>query len=302
MKAIRMRRTGRPAVLKLEDVGAPRPRPGEALVEVRYASVNPVDTKIRRGEFPAYTAPLPAILGRDISGIVRSVGLGAGRRRPAFAEGTEVFGMLDYERGAYAEYAVGSGRELAPVPKGLGLREAAALPVAGLTAWQGLFTHGKLRRGQRVLIHGGGGGVGHLAVQLARVRGAEVVVTARAKDAGWLRRLGAHQVIELERERFEEKVADVDLVFDLVGGEVRERSSGVLKRRSGRIVSTVGPGHMVVKADRDQLEEIAALAKGGKVKPAIAEEFPLARARIAHERLEAGGVRGKLLLVTDAAL
>lgn len=295
-----MRRNGGPSVLRLEEVKVPRPAAHEVLVAVRYIGINPVDAKIRTGKFPAYVAPLPAIFGRDISGVVCSPGPGERQRPRPLAEGTAVFGMLDYERGAYAEYAVGSARELAPVPPGLGLRDAGALPAAALTAWQGLFSHGRLRRGQTVVILGAGGGVGHLAVQFARLRGARVVAVARRRDVRWLRGLGAGAVVDAARISQVKIPMEADLIFDLVGGKLRAQCLKALRRPS-RIVATVGPKHMVVKADRKQLEEIGRLVAARKVRVRIAAEFPLERARAAHERLAAGRNRGKLVLSTRAA-
>jgi len=307
MKAIRMHRVGGPSVLRLEEVARPEPRPGQFLIQVRAAGVNPVDTKIRAGTFPLFHANLPAIIGRDIAGVVRAVGAGPGKK--AFAIGDAVFGMIDYDRGAYAEYTVASARELARRPRGLAERAAGALGVAALTAWQGLFDHGRLQRGQRVLIHGGAGGVGHLAVQFAKARGATVIATASRRELAWVRSLGADQVIDHNAERFEQRTGEIDLVFDLIAGETQERSWQVLKDRGGLLVSTLtDPSRvqarwhrarglrMVVKANRGQLEEIARLIVAGKVKVELAKVYPLAQARRAHERVEQGHLRGKVLL------
>lgn len=192
MKAIRMHRTGGPDVLKFEEAPLRGPGRGEFLIKVRYAGVNPVDTKIREGKFKLFKARLPAIIGRDISGVVVQAGPNAGKNRKSkFKLGDSVFGLLDYDRGAYAQYTVASSGEVTLRPKRLKEREAGSLGVAALTAWQGLFDHGRLRKGQRILIHGGAGGVGHFAVQFAKVRGATVIATAGKRDLAWVRRLGA---------------------------------------------------------------------------------------------------------------
>jgi NADPH:quinone reductase-like Zn-dependent oxidoreductase len=315
MKAIRMHRTGGPAVLKLEEVETPEPGPGELLIEVRAASVNPVDTKIRAGKFKMFQAQLPAIIGRDIAGVVRQVGRTPARGKSRrFKPGEAVFGMLDYDRGAYAEYTVASPREIARRPEKLGERDAATLGVAALTAWQGLFDHGRLRKGQRVLIHGGAGGVGHFAVQFAKVRGATIIATASQRDAAWVRQLGADQVIDYKNERFEDQTGNIDLVFDLIGGETLKRSWKVLKK-GGAIISTLQEPskaqarrhharglRMVVKVNRRQLSEIARLVVARRVRVKLAKVLPLVKARQAHELVEKGRFRGKVVLrIFDSA-
>jgi NADPH:quinone reductase-like Zn-dependent oxidoreductase len=309
MKAIQMHRTGGPSVLVLEEVDLPSPGPGELLVEVRSAGVNPVDAKIRQGKFKVFKAKLPAILGRDIAGIVRGAGRTPKGRKMAFRPGDAVFGLLDYDRGGYAEYTVASPRELAPRPKLLGEWQAGSLGVAALTAWQGLFDHGRLRRGQRVLIHGAAGGVGHFAVQFARVRGATVIATCGKRDLAWVRQLGARQAIDFKAQKFEEETGEIDLVLDLVGGDTQKRSWKVLKKRGGAIVSTLEEPskaqarrhharglRMLVKVKRRQLDEIARLIVAEKVHVTLGKVFPLARAREAHELIEDGHVRGKVIL------
>lgn len=305
MNAVRLHRTGGPGVLKLEEVSDPRPGRGEFLVEIHAGSVNPVDTKIRSGRFPLFRPRLPAIIGRDIAGVIRA--LGPGTR--GFAIGDPVFGMIDYERGAYAEATVASARELAHRPASLSPAIAGVLGIAAQTAWQGLFTHGKLRRGQRVLIHGGAGGVGHLAVQFAKHAGAVVTVTAGRRDFGFLRRLGADRVIDYAGEPFENQTGNMDLVFDLVGGDTLERSWQVLKDRGGAIVSTLAQPsraearthraravQMVVAANRKHLDAIARLIVARQVRVHIARTFSLAQASRAHAEMESGHVQGKIAL------
>lgn len=296
--------------MKLDEIELPRPRPGELLIQVHTASVNPVDMKIREGKFKLFRPRLPAIVGRDIAGVILAIG---GKGPPAsqgsFRVGDPVFGMLDYERGAYAECTLASPREIAHRPAKLGEREAGTLGVAALTAWQCLFDHGRLRKGQRVLIHGAAGGVGHFAVQFAKVRGATVIATASQRDLAWVRRLGADQVIDYKNRRFEDETGDIDLVLDLIGGETQERSWAVLKRRGGAIVSTlVEPSpaqarkhharglRMVVVVKSRQLDEIARLVVARRVRVTVSKVFPLAKARQAHEVLENGHLRGKVEL------
>jgi NADPH:quinone reductase-like Zn-dependent oxidoreductase len=309
MKAICIHRTGGPSVLKWENAEQPVPGPGELLIEVRAAGVNPVDTKIRQGAFKMFKARLPAIIGRDVAGVVRSVGPRSGSGGARYRAGDPVFGMLDYDRGAYAEFAVASPREIARKPRGLGDLEAGSIGVAALTAWQGLFDQGGLKKGQRVLIHGAAGGVGHFAVQFAKIRGATVIATAGKRDLAWVRRLGADQVIDYKNQKFETETGDIDLVLDLIGKDTLERSWQVLKDRGGTIISTLEEpsaaeaklhrakaNRMVVKANSRQLETIAGLISTGRVRVTIGKTYPLARARQAHALVENGHVRGKVML------
>ncbi|HEY1765740.1 MAG TPA: NADP-dependent oxidoreductase [Opitutaceae bacterium] len=307
MRAERIHQTGGPAAFKNDKVPLPKPGRGEYLIEVHYAGVNPVDIKIRKGEFAPYRPKLPAVLGRDISGVVRECGPRG--TKGGFKVGTSVFGMLDYDRGAYAEFTLASDREIVAVPKRLKEKEAGALGVAALTAWQGLFDHGRLKKGQRVLIHGAAGGVGHFAVQFAKVRGATVVATASERDLGWVKDLGADQVIDFKNERFEEHTGQIDLVFDLVGGETQKRSWSVLKRRGGTLVSTLAEPssveaarrkarafRMVVKGNSKQLKTIASLVARGRVRVAIDKVFLLQKVGQAHRYLGAAHPRGKVVL------
>jgi NADPH:quinone reductase-like Zn-dependent oxidoreductase len=308
MTAVRFHRFGGPQQLRVEEIPLPKPGRGQLLIAVQAASVNPVDAKIRTGKFSGFQPALPAIAGRDISGVVRALGP-TGGRRGKFKIGQPVFGMLDYDRGAYARYTLATSREVVRRPTGVSDREAATLGVAALTAWQGLFDHGRLRRGERVLIHGGAGGVGHFAVQFAKLRGATVIATAGTRDLDWVRQLGADQVIDYQRERFEDEVGDIDLVFDLIAGETQTRSWQVLKEQGGRIVSTLAEPdaaekrrhrasgeRIVVKADTRELTRIAQLVADGKVKVHIGKALPLAKAKAAHQLIESGHLRGKIVL------
>ena len=306
MKAVQFHAYGDPEVLVLEEVAPPQAGSGEVLVRVRAAGVNPLDWKVRAGHVKAWLQhQLPLIPGWDVSGVVEAVGPGVS----AFKQGDEVFGMLDFLRnGAYAEYVVAETQNLALKPGSLDHIQAGAVPLAALTAWQALFEVAALKSGQTVLIHAAAGGVGHFAVQFAKWRGARVTGTASASNAGFLRQLGADAVIDYYSTCFEEEVRGVDVVLDLLGGDIQRRSWKVLKK-GGILVATLGisspeepASHEVrgegvmVHPDPAQLAQIAALIDAGKVKPFIYEVLPLAQAAKAHELSETGHVRGKIVL------
>ena len=302
MKAIRIHQFGGTDVLRHEDVPAPVCGADELLVRVRAAGVNPVDTKIRAGKFSRFVPFLPAILGRDISGEVAAVGDGVS----GFSKGDPVFGMLDDDRGAYAEYAKATSRELAKAPRGSNHLALAALPVAGLTAWQALFEHGKLRPRQRALIHAGHGGVGHFAVQFARNSDAEVIATCSDQDLDFVRSLGANEIIDYKTQQFEEQVSDIDLVLDLIGGDTRERSWQTLKP-GGILVSTlpepkpakrrdVSGREVVVYTNSRLLGNIAQLLESGSLRVELDRTFPLSEAHRAHHHLEVEHSFGKTVL------
>jgi NADPH:quinone reductase-like Zn-dependent oxidoreductase len=299
MKAVRIHSFGGPEVLKVEDVEEPQPRSGEVLVRVSAASVNPVDYKIRQGAFPKVTQKdLPIILGRDICGTLQAK---SGQTR-------DVMALLNWEAGGYAEFVALPEVLCVPKPPNLSAVEAAAVPLAAMTAWQGLFDHGQLQRGQRVLIHAGSGGVGHFAVQLAATRGSTVISTASKENLDFVKSLGAETVIDYNSQRFEDVVSDVDVVFDLVGGETRERSWKIL-RRGGILVSTLGQpseseaakygvrakGYMT-EANGAQLAEIGRLLEARRVRPVVTKTFTLAEAASAQRYLEEQHPRGKVVL------
>jgi NADPH:quinone reductase-like Zn-dependent oxidoreductase len=247
--------------------------------------------------------PIP---GRDLSGVVEEVGPGV----TTLVKGSEVYAMLGYGRdGAEADYTIALPNELVPKPSTLDHVQAAAVPLSVLTAWQALFDHAHLAAGQTVLIHGGAGGVGVFAVQLARWAGAQVIATASARHRDFLHELGANEVIDYTTTRFEEVVHGVDLVFDLVGGDTLQRSWQVIKP-GGVLVSIVSPpppaavtkGHdvrfawFVVEPNRDELIQIGALIDAGQLRPIIDTVFPLAQARQAYEQAAKGHTRGKIVL------
>jgi NADPH:quinone reductase-like Zn-dependent oxidoreductase len=230
----------------------------------------------------------------------------------AFGEGDAVYAMLDAEHGGYAEFVAFDAALCARKPGNLSHVEAASVPLAGLTAWQGLFEHGQLQMGQRVLIHGAGGGVGHFAVQFAKARGATVIATASGEDREFVSACGADQVIDYKRERFEDAAQDIDLVFDLIGGETQRRSFAVLAR-GGTLIATVSQPDAQLAATRDvraaimlshpdvrQLNEITLLIEAGKVRPHVQRAFPLADARAAQTRVQREHTQGKTVLEVAA--
>ena len=303
--SVRIHAFGGPEVLQVEDLPMPQPQDDEVLLRVHAAGINPVDYKIRGGGYPIVKEDqLPVVLGRDVSGTVETCGTRAHTLRP----GDPIYAMLGQDRGGYTEYVVVKATEMAAKPDSLDHVQAAAVPLAGLTAWQGLFEHGGLQAGQRVLIHGGSGGVGHFAVQFAKAHGAHVATTVSTADIAFARELGADQVIDYKRQRFEDEAGEVDLVLDLIAGETQDRSWSVL-RRGGALVSTLSEPsaerarergvrglRYMVRPSGEQLNEIARLINAGKVRPVVAETFPLDQAAAAQRRLEQGGVRGKIVL------
>ena len=285
MRAIRLHSPGGPEALRAERLDIPRPASGEALVRVHAAAIT-------RDELEWPVDRLPAIPSYELSGVVAEPTDG-------LAAGDEVYALTSFDRdGVAADYAVVDAGLLAPKPRSLGHAEAAALPLAGLSAWQGLFDHGRLAEGERVLVHGAAGGVGHLAVQLARERGAHVIATCSGASVEHVRALGAHEVIEHPAERFED-AGEVDLVFDTAGGDRLARSPAVLSP-GGRLVTVAheAPGavYFIVEPRREQLVELARLADEGALRPLIDEVFPLDDAPRAFERSLGREGRGKVVL------
>jgi NADPH:quinone reductase-like Zn-dependent oxidoreductase len=311
MRAITQQAFGGPEVLRLvEDAPTPAPGPTQVLVRVHATSVNPVELIVRSGAFPLLGEP-PFVLGWDVSGVVEQVDPGVHR----FKVGDEVYGMPYHPAagGAYAEYLVAPSRQLARKPAGISHPEAAALPLVGLTAWHALAEIAQLEPGQRVLIHGAGGGLGHVAVQLAKHLGAQVVGTASAGKHDFLRGLGADQLIDYRTQDYTEVLRDapVDVVLETLGGGNAQRSFGVL-RPGGLLVtaverlSTTLPvlakqagvrfAAVAVEPDAAGLEALTALVEAGKLRVHLQQVFPLEQVAQAHELLAAGGVRGKLAI------
>lgn len=296
MIAIRLHAPGGPEELVLERVPAPRVREGEVLVRVYAAAIT-------RDELEWPTDRLPAIPSYEVSGVVVAVAPGV----EEIGIGEAVYALTRFDRdGAAAEYVALDANELAPKPHTLDHIESAAIPMTGLSAWQGLFDHGHLEAGQRVLIHGAAGGVGHVAVQLARLHGAYVIGSASQRDADRVRAYGANEVLDPD-SRFESTLAPVDLVFDTAGGARLARSPSVV-RPGGRLVSiaeeppeappesTMTSSYFVVAPNRVQLVELARLADRGELRPAIDSVFPLAEAHAAFARSMASGKQGKVVL------
>ncbi|MCK6446968.1 MAG: NADP-dependent oxidoreductase [Planctomycetes bacterium] len=305
MKAVRIHAFGGVEQLKHEDAEKPVPGAGEVLVRVQAAGVNPVDWKAREGLLKSLAPKLPQVLGYDVAGKVEALGPGT----EGVKVGDAVCAYLSLSRGGgYAEFALVRVDELALAPKKASVTEAAGLPLAGLTAWQALVDEAELGPGQRVLIHGGAGGVGHLAVQLAKARGAFVYATAGTQNQAFLKELGVDRPIDYTTERFEEIATDVDVVLDTIGGETAQRSYSLVKR-GGTYVSIVGPPDVTSLAERgvngrailvqpngEQLAELVKLVDEKKLKVAVSATLPLAEARRAHELSAKGHVRGKLVL------
>ncbi|MFJ4077834.1 NADP-dependent oxidoreductase [Streptomyces iakyrus] len=310
MRAISQDVLGGPEVLKEVEIERPAPKPNEVLVRVRAAGVNPTDWKHRATG--GFLGEPPFVLGWDVSGVVEAVGIGV----VAFAPGDEVFGMLPYPygHGSHAEYVIAPVRALARKPAGVDHTQAGALPLVSLTAWQALTEHADLRPGQRVLIHAAAGGVGHVAVQIAKARGAYVIGTASAGKHEFLRGIGVDETIDYRETDFTEVVKDADVVLDTIGGDNALRSLRVL-RPGGVLVSIlpVGPDdlyeeaerlgvralRMLVDADRSGMEAIADLVGAGKLRATIAGTFPLAEVAEAHALGDTGRTTGKLVLLND---
>ncbi|CAM5572392.1 NADP-dependent oxidoreductase [Streptomyces atroolivaceus] len=307
MRAIRQTVLGGPEVLDEVEVERPAPGPSELLVRVRSAGLNPTDWKHR--ENGGFLKEPPFVLGWDVSGVVEAVGLGVA----LFEPGDEVFGMLPYPYGAgsHAEYVTAPARSFARKPASVDHEQAGALPLAALTAWQALVDTADVRPGQRVLIHAAAGGVGHLAVQIAKARGAYVIGTASAAKHDFLRELGVDEPVDYQKTDFAEAVRHVDVVLDTIGGDYRFRSLRVL-RPGGLLVTLLPSGatdfieeadklgvravEMLVEADHAGMNAIAELVEGGKLRATIAGSFPLAEAAKAHALGDTGRTTGKLVL------
>ena len=310
MQLVRQEALGEPDVLRVVEVPRPEPGPTEVLVRVRAAGVNPVDWKTRRRG--GLLTP-PFSVGWDVAGVVEAVGRGVTR----FAPGDRVFGMPAFPRelGGYGEYVTARSRELAATPDALTDVEAAGLPLAGLTAWQALVDTADVGEGDRVLVLAAAGGVGHLAIQIAKALGAEVIGTARATHHEWLAGLGADRLVDYTTQDVAAEVGDVDVLLDGVGGEAGEAALSTL--RDGGLSITIPTTwdvaamrealgnrvrivNMLVEPDHAGLEALAALVRAGKLRVKVARTFPLAEAAAAHSLGEQGGIGGgKLVLTVD---
>jgi NADPH:quinone reductase-like Zn-dependent oxidoreductase len=306
MKAIVMHAYGGPEVLKLEEVARPEPKEDEILIRVIAASVNPVDVAIRKG----YLAELigkkfPLIPGMDAAGVVEKTGAKISK----FKAGDAVYAFFTLaSEGGYAQFAVAKESEAAPKPKGVTYAQAAAVPAAASTAYQALIDTAKLSTGQTVLVHGGSGGVGHFAIQIAKARGAKVIATASTANQGFLKEIGADQAVDYTTAKFEDVAKDVDVVLDSVGRDTLKRSYGVVKK-GGIIVSIVDePDQGVLEAhgirgvtlrstpQASLLEELTRLIEAKKTTPVVSQILPLSEVAKAQEQIATRHTRGKIVL------
>ncbi|MBB6351239.1 NADPH:quinone reductase-like Zn-dependent oxidoreductase [Nonomuraea muscovyensis] len=324
MRAVILQEFGTPLILT--EIDKPAAEPGQVLVKVKASGVNPLDTKIRAGKAAHAERTLPAVLGLDLAGVVEEVGAGVSD----FAPGDEVYGMtggVGDLQGSLAEYAAVDARLLARKPTALAMREAAALPLVVITAWEGLVDRAQVQAGQKVLIHGGAGGIGHVAVQIARARGAEVFATASPSRLEAVARLGATP-IDHTTTAVDEYVArhtggeGFDVIFDTVGGAVLDASFAAVRTYTGHVVSALGWGThsiaplsfrgatysgvftllpMLTGRGREHhsqiMREAAALADAGALKPRLdPRRFTLADVADAHTAVESGSAQGKIVI------
>jgi NADPH:quinone reductase-like Zn-dependent oxidoreductase len=301
MKAIVLHQSGGPEVLKYEDAPRPQPKDDEILIRVMAAGVNPVDVFIREGRGNQF----PLIPGMDVAGVIEK----AGNKVTKFKRGDAVYAYLSFEeQGGYAEFAVTKQDHAALKPKSIDFEHAAAVPLAATTAWQALIEKAGLRAGQTVLIHGGSGGVGTFAVQIAKARGANVIATASTANQDLLKQLGGDQPIDYTTTKFEDVVKDVDVVLNAVRGDTLARSYGVVKK-GGIIVSITGPPDptelekhgirgtgLSAHPDAKVLEELAKFIDAGKITPIVSAVMPLVDVAKAHQQIASRHTRGKIVL------
>ncbi|GAC1404487.1 MAG: NADP-dependent oxidoreductase [Ktedonobacteraceae bacterium] len=303
IKAIRVHDYGNADQLKLEQIPQPELQEGEVLVRVYAAGVNPVDWKIRAGWMKDFRpSTFPYVPGADLAGVVEKVGSAVS----SFQPGQEVFGRSS--QGSYAEYSIAPATALALKPKTLSFDQAATIPVGATTAWQGLFDHGNLQPGQRVLILGGAGGVGLFAVQFAHWKGAHGISTTSSSNLAFVRSLGAETVIDYTKAHVEDEVHDIDLVFDTVGGAALASAWPTLKR-GGTLVSIAGlpdeaKAHELgvrtvsfsAQVTNELLSTFARLIDEGQIKTFVGATFPLSEASKAQELSQSGHGRGRIIL------
>jgi len=303
MKAIYLDQTAGYEALQSGDIPQPRPAAGEILIRVHATAITPTEFDW----FPTFNTAegkpraFPIIQSHEFSGVVAELGAGV----TGFNPGDVVYGMNDwFANGAQAEFCITTPAAIALKPKLITHAQATTVPISALTAWQGLFDHAKLVANQRVLIHGGAGGVGLFAVQLAHARGAHVIATASAHNLEFVRSLGADEVIDYKNERFEDRARELDVVFDTIGGETLHRSWTVLKP-GGKLVTVAAQSErdaraqaafFIVEPRGAQLAEIAALLDTGKLQSFVAATFPLAQTRDAYIHARRGGMKGKVAI------
>ncbi|HSW85384.1 MAG TPA: NADP-dependent oxidoreductase [Candidatus Saccharimonadales bacterium] len=308
MKAAQIVKYGGKEVLKLNDnVSKPKPSSGQVLVEVYAAATNPFDVKVREGLTKNYIKlKLPATLGGDVAGKIAELGEGV----KGFKIGQAVYGMANAAggQGSYAEFTAVKVEQLADKPRSIDFNTAAALPLAGVSAYQALVSHMQLRSGQKILVHGGAGGIGSIAIQIAKELGVHIATTIRAADMEYVKQLGANEIINYETQDFSTLIKDYDAVFDTVGGETNKKSYKVLKT-GGILVSMaaqVDEGlvnqysirylHQSTKVTNERLKKLANLVDAGKLKINVDQVFPLNKADEALEYQKTGHPKGKVVI------
>ncbi|ADB67396.1 NADP-dependent oxidoreductase [Listeria monocytogenes] len=309
MKAVVIENYGGKEELKEKEVAMPKAGKNQVIVKEAATSINPIDWKLREGYLKQMMDwEFPIILGWDVAGVISEVGEGV----TDWKVGDEVFARPETTRfGTYAEYTAVDDHLLAPLPEGISFDEAASIPLAGLTAWQALFDHAKLQKGEKVLIHAGAGGVGTLAIQLAKHAGAEVITTASAKNHELLKSLGADQVIDYKEVNFKDVLSDIDVVFDTMGGQIETDSYDVLKEGTGRLVSIVGISNedrakeknvtatgIWLQPNGEQLKELGKLLANKTIKPIVGATFPFSEKGVfdAHALSETHHAVGKIVI------
>jgi NADPH:quinone reductase-like Zn-dependent oxidoreductase len=307
MKAIVINTYGNEDVLNYIDVDRPEPKADEVLVKVHVAAVNPADWKIRNGFGEMFGLKLPLILGGEIAGTIEEVGVEVKN----FKQGDAVYGITASGglSGGYAEYALAKAAAIAPKPESITFEESAAIPVAALTAWQAMFDVAHLSSGQRILIAGASGGVGLMAVQLAKAKGAFVIGTASGRNEQFVRDLGADEFVDYTRQPFEEVVKDMDVVFDTIGGDTLEQAFKTLKKGSFLVSAVETPSEEKAKEfdikvaqllffqpSAQQLTEINRLIEAGKLKIHVETVLPLPEVKKAHQLSQSRRTRGKIVL------
>jgi len=304
MQAVRTHDYGSPDVLVLEQAPLPQPGADQVLIRIKAAGVNPVDWKTRAGMYKQFwPLQFPWTPGIDGAGTIEALGANVTQLK----KGQAVFGIVI---GGYAEYALAQAGDIQPKPENISFEEAASIPLGALTAWAAVLDAANVQAGQRVLVHGGAGGVGLYAVQLARWKGAHVTATASAHNLDFIRSLGAENVIDYNATRFEDVVKDLDAVIDTVGGDLPERSykvvrpGGVFVTVAARLSDDAGKAYNIRalsagRASSDHLKEIVELIEAGQLKPVVGEVFPLSQARKAQDLSQAGHGRGRIILTIE---
>ncbi len=301
MKAVVINEYGDNSVVRYADVDRPEPQAGEVLVKVHAAGVNPVDWKIRGGAGQRMGLTLPIHLGGEIAGTVERLGEGVS----GLEEGDAVYGII--KTGGFAEYAVALAADMARKPANLDFVHTAAIPLGALTAWQAMFDVAKLASGQRLLVTNSSGGVGSLAVQLAKARGVHVSAMASGRNEEYVRGLGVDEFIDYTRQPFEQVARDMDVVFDTVGGDTFQRAFATLKKGGFLVTAVAFPKdearqhgvnveRVMCKPNAGQLASIRELVEAGKVRAHVATVLPLAQVKQAFELSEGGRTRGKIVL------